>query len=118
MADEKKDQVKWAAPKEPKPEIYTNFVHTSWTLYDVRLQLGLLVPTDAGVTLDFVVEQQGAVTFGWPQAKNLRDVLTRLVESYEKTNGEIKPLKLAPTPEVTYPAVAPIPAQPPKPLSK
>ena len=102
MTDEKKPepiQFKWAPPKEPKPEIYTNFVHTSWTLFDVRFQLGLLVPANPGANTDFAVEEQGAVTFGWPQAKNLRDLLIGLVESYEKTNGEIKPLKLTPLPE-------------------
>lgn len=130
MADENKQPVfKWAVPKEPKPEIYTNFVHTSWTLYDVRFQLGLLVPAEAGASLDFIVEQQGAVTLGWPQVKNLRDLVIGLVESYEKTNGEIKPLKLTPAPPSQLPpAVAPTepvattvssePATPAKPMRR
>jgi len=96
MADETK--FTWASSKEPTPQIYTNFVHTSWTLFDVRFQLGQLVPSEPGVSNAFVVEEQGAVTFAWPAAKNLRDTLINLIESYEKTNGEIKPLKLTPLP--------------------
>lgn len=93
----------WEKPAEPKPEIYTNFVHTSWTLFDVRFQLGLLIPTEPGVSNKFAVEQQGAVTITWAQAKNLRDVLIGLVESYERTNGEIKQPKLPPTPDLLKP---------------
>lgn len=94
---------KWVKPTEPKPEIYTNFVHPTWTLLDVRFMLGQLVPTDPGVSQEFVVEQQGAVTISWAQAKILRDFLISLIESYEKTNGEIKPLKLVPAPEPPKP---------------
>ena len=53
---------KWAEAKEPKPEIYTNFVHVAWTLFDVRFQLGALVPTEPGISNEFVVEPRGAVT--------------------------------------------------------
>jgi len=91
---------KWAEAKEPKPEIYTNFVHVAWTLFDVRFQLGALVPTEPGISNEFVVEPRGAVTIAWPEAKNLRDILVGLVESYEKTNGEIKPIKLTPAPQI------------------
>jgi len=90
----------WAKPKEPTPLLYTNFVHTSWTFFDVRFQLGQLVPTNPGVSNDFVVQEQGAVIIPWGQAKNLRDILIALIESYEKTNGEIKPQKLVPVPEL------------------
>jgi hypothetical protein len=96
MADEIK--FKWAEPKEPKPQIYTNFVHTSWTLFDVRFQLGQLIPTEPGINNNFIIEEQGAVTVTWPQAKNLRDFLIGLIENYEKTNGEIKPMKITPAP--------------------
>jgi hypothetical protein len=103
MANENKQsepiKFKWAKPTEPKPEIYTNYVHTTWTLYDVRFMLGLLIPTEPGFSLEFEVEQQAAITISWAQAKNLRDFLVRLIESYEKTNGEIKPLKLTPAPD-------------------
>jgi hypothetical protein len=106
MADEQK--FKWTKSKEPTPQVYTNYVHTSWTLFDVRLQLGQLVPSEPGVSNAFVVEDQGAVTFAWPAAKNLRDTLINLIDSYEKTNGEIKPLKLTPLPPPPNAAESPL----------
>jgi hypothetical protein len=96
MADDQKPT--WITSKEPTPQVYTNFVHTSWTLFDVRFQLGQLVPSEPGASNAFVVEDQGAVTLAWPAAKNLRDTLISLIDSYEKTNGEIKPIKLTPVP--------------------
>ncbi len=108
MADENKqpqpNQFRWVKPTEPKPEIYTNFVHPTWTLFDVRFLLGQLVPTEPGASLEFVVQPQGAVTISWAEAKILRDFLVSLIENYEKTNGEIKPLKLVPAPEVPKPS--------------
>lgn len=98
MAEEKKT-FKWVKPDEPTPEIYTNFVHATWSLFDVRVILGQLEPVAPGDNNDFVVRQKGSVSFAWAQAKVLRDMLNGLVESYEKTNGEIKPLKIAPSPK-------------------
>jgi hypothetical protein len=86
----------WAKPKEVTPEIYGNYIHTSWTLFDVRFQIGQLVPSGANPSAGFVSEQRGAVTIAWPQAKALRDVLVDLVARYEKVNGEIKTPVLAP----------------------
>jgi len=100
-------------PPKPKPrrwipakdgshnEIYGNFVHPTWTLFDVRIRVGILVPDEADAS-DFVVEERAAITVSWPQAKNLRDVLTGLVTSYEEANGEIKPLKLPPDPSAKW----------------
>jgi len=95
-----KPKFAWATPKGPQPEIYTNFVHVSWTLFDMRFQLGALVPAELGVSNAFVVEPRGAVTIAWAQAKVLRDILVGMIDSYEKTNGEITPIKLAPAPEI------------------
>jgi hypothetical protein len=96
MANEPK--MTWVKPKEPTPQIYSNYIHVSWTLYDLTVQLGQLVPTEpGGVSNAFVVDDRGAVTMAWPAVKNLRDTLIVLVDSYEKTNGEIKPLKLPPS---------------------
>ncbi|MFY9905523.1 MAG: hypothetical protein WBD45_04050 [Terriglobales bacterium] len=101
MADEPKRTTRWVPSRTGSiPEIYTNYTHASWTLFDVRVRLGHLVSgepfTETGK--EFVAEELGAVTFSWPQAKFMRDMLTRLVASYEETNGEIKPLKLPPDP--------------------
>jgi len=100
-------QFRWAKPKEPKPEIYTNFIHTSWSLFDVRFQLGILVPIEPGTSPEFVVEDQGAVTISWAQVKNLRNLLNALIDSYEKTNGEIRQPKLTPAPAAAAAPVEP-----------
>ncbi len=88
-------QYKWIPARNGvNQEIYGNFVHPSWTLFDVRLRVGQLIPDEASKT--FVVEERAAVTFAWPQAKVLRDMFARLVDAYEEANGEIEPLKLPP----------------------
>lgn len=86
---------KWVKTKNEVPDIYCNFLQVSWTLFDVRFVLGQLVPTEPS-SREFVVDERGNVTIAWPETKVLRDLLTKLVEKYEETNGEIKPLKLPP----------------------
>ena len=106
MADEAKRHTRWIPSKSgDSPEIYTNYTHASWTLFDVRLRLGHLVSGDPSdeTSKEFVAEELGAVTFSWPQAKLIRDMLNKLVASYEETNGEIKPLKLPHDPTVPKP---------------
>jgi hypothetical protein len=90
-------QFTWRS-KEGTPQIYSNYVNVSWTLFDVRFILGQLIPEHPG-TKEFVVEERASVTFAWPEAKAVRDMLVTLIEQYEKTNGEIKPPKLPPSPE-------------------
>jgi hypothetical protein len=98
---EKFPERRWVDPRDGEfHELYCNFIHASWTLFDVRLRIGQLIPAEGGDAKNFVAEEQGAVTMPWPQAKNLRDLLDRLVKSYEQVNGEIKLLKLPPDPTV------------------
>jgi hypothetical protein len=103
MPEDTKPQLEWVPSRNGEmPEIYTNYIHATWTLFDVRVRLGHLIPVPKAQRTEgsnnFAVEEMGAVTFSWAQAKFIRDSLVRLVESYEKTNGEIKPLKLPPDP--------------------
>jgi hypothetical protein len=104
MADEinpSSPAYKWIPPRDgkPIPEIYTNYILSSWSNYDVRFRLGQLVPTDAG----FMVEERAAITFTWQHAKMIIRLLSDLVASYEATNGEIGPIKLPPDPTQTKP---------------
>jgi uncharacterized protein DUF3467 len=87
----------WLEAKENTPEIYGNFFHTSWTLVDVRIQVGQLVTQGADLSR-FVAEPRGAVTMAWGQAKVLRDTLNSVLAKYEEVNGEIKIAKLADRP--------------------
>jgi Protein of unknown function (DUF3467) len=107
MAEEAKRHTRWVLSKNgSSPEIYTNYTQASWTLFDVRVRFGHLVSGDSSdeTTKEFVAEEVGAVTFSWPQAKFMRDMLNKLVASYEETNGEIKPIKLPPDPTTAKPS--------------
>jgi hypothetical protein len=100
LKEPEKPKFIWVKPKESTPEMYGNYLHVSWTLFDIRIQVGKLVPTGSELT-EFVVEQQGALTVAWPEAKVLRDMLNDVVTRYEKVNGEIKPLVLPPNTPLT-----------------
>lgn len=85
-ADQK--PLKWIRNKEV-PEYYINVLHATWTVSDVRFRLGRIVPTGDQPPFGFVAEEEVGVTIAWSQMKNLRDILSNLVETYEKTNGEL-----------------------------
>jgi len=98
--EEKQPELKteWVESKEGSPEIYGNFFNTSWTVFDVRFQVGQLIPRkESDLAAGFVVEKRGAVTIAWPEAKALLIMLSDLVGRYEKVNGEIKPVILPPS---------------------
>jgi hypothetical protein len=86
---------KWVSPRDgrPIPEIYTNYIVTSWSMYDIRARIGQLVPSGEGRS-DFVVEERAALTLTWQHAKVVASLLAKLVAEYERTNGEIPVLKL------------------------
>jgi hypothetical protein len=86
----------WVKSKQGTPEIYGNYLHVSWTLFDVRLLVGQLIPSGPNLTAAFFAEERVAVTLAWPEVKILRDMVADLVAKYEKVNGEIKPLTLPP----------------------
>jgi hypothetical protein len=88
----------WDQSRFPIPEIYSNYLHTSWSLEDVRLLFGQLKPRYGDVQ-EFLVEERGAVTMSWAQAKHLATTLTALIRKYEEANGEIKRAKLADRPD-------------------
>jgi hypothetical protein len=103
MADETKrpelPTFQWVESERAVPEIYGNFLNYSWTLADVRFQIGQLIPKKPGdLSAGFVIEERAFVTIGWYQTKILRDMLASLIASYEQVNGEIKMPKLAPVP--------------------
>jgi hypothetical protein len=89
----------WICSKEGVPEVYANVIAASWTLTDVRFRIGQVVPNPNAddPKNPFVTEERAAVTIAWAQAKWLRDNLINLIASYEKVNGEIKPITLPPS---------------------
>jgi hypothetical protein len=95
--DQKAKIFPWVSSPNGNLEIYMNFHHISWSLVDVRIQFGQLIPVPAD-SRNFVSQERGAVTMAWQRAKLLAEALTALVKSYESVNGEIKPLTIPPAP--------------------
>jgi hypothetical protein len=81
--------MKWVQTKET-PEYYINAIHTTWTNSDVRFRVGRIIPQGQEIPFTFVIQEEAAITIAWAQMKNLRDILNHLIETYEKTNGELK----------------------------
>jgi hypothetical protein len=79
----------WFRAKET-PEYYINAIHTTWTVSDVRFRVGRIIPQGEKMPFTFAIQEEAAVTIAWSQMKNLRDILNQLIETYEKTNGELK----------------------------
>ena len=90
-ADQK--PLNWIRTKEV-PEYYINVLHATWTTSDVRFRLGRVVPQGEQPPFGFAAEEEVGITIAWSQMKALRDILSNLVETYEKTNGELVTPKL------------------------
>jgi hypothetical protein len=91
--EDKNTKLPWIKSPSGVSDIYSNNVHVTWTLDDVRLRIGQIVdnpetPTP-GDGFKGAVEERAALTFTWRNAKLIRDQLTKLIDSYEKINGEI-----------------------------
>ena len=88
--------VPWTKPEEGICEIYSNFYHLNWTVFDVRIRFGQIVPNpdDPPESAHVTVTEQAAITMPWGQIKALRDMLIDIVGRYEAVNGEIKVPKL------------------------
>jgi hypothetical protein len=95
--ENQKAKFPWVSSPHGNPEIYTNYHHISWSLVDVRIQFGQLMP-DKPDSQTFVSQERAAVTIAWQRAKLLAIALSDLVRSYESVNGEIKSLNLPPAP--------------------
>jgi len=70
------------------PEIYSNYLYVAWTLDDVRVTFGA-IKSDNVNGESHHAEEKGSVVLPWRQARNLRDLLSLVVDSYEAKNGEI-----------------------------
>lgn len=92
-------EIKWVR-REDSAEIYANFFFVNWSIVDVRIRLGQLIPTDnitAEGRPESVSEEQAAITISWPTIKALNNHLTDIIAKQEKANGpiELEKLKLA-----------------------
>jgi hypothetical protein len=72
-------------------DVYSNLIMVNWSLFDVRILFGQVVPPLSESVSRVVAEQRAAVTVAWAEAKVLRDLLTDAIQRYETVNGVIKP---------------------------
>ena len=103
MSEEKQPQketpkIPLIRPEDGIFETYSNFVDAVWTLFDVTFRFAQIAPSPPGSSHQFEAIESAAITVAWPEAKIISKVLADLVQRYEETNGEIKPLKLTPSP--------------------
>jgi hypothetical protein len=76
---------------------YANHVLANWTPYDVRIRFGEgyrlpeLTPEQRPTMR---IEERVSVTLSWTEAKVLRDILTDVIEKFEKLNGKITTPKI------------------------
>jgi hypothetical protein len=86
-------------PDEGIFQAYSNYIDAAWTLFDVTIRFGQVVPLPSEVGQPkFEAEENARITVAWPEAKYLATILADLVKRFEGVNGEIQPLKLAPSP--------------------
>jgi|SRR3954467_11273155 hypothetical protein len=78
--------------------VYSNWIYMNYSVTDVRIRFGLLIPSDYETPLagqpESIAEEQVSVTMSWPQVKNLSQMLKLAVEAYENSNGPIELEKL------------------------
>jgi hypothetical protein len=104
MADDKKSapetkKFPFVKPDEGIFQVYSNYIDAAWTLFDVTIRFAQIVPLPvSGSEPNFEAEENARVTLAWPEVKILANMMTDLVKRFEEANGEIKPLKLAPSP--------------------
>ena len=87
-------QLPWVKSPDGVFEVYTNAIHITWTVDDLRIRLAQVVDNpdtpNPGEGFRGVLEERAAVTFSWRGAKALRDQLNTAIENFEKANGPIK----------------------------
>ena|SRR2546423_4824249 len=96
MSEKKSERppLQWIKSPNGVVEIYTNNIHLTWSLDDIRARLGQMVESpdtpNPGAGFIGAVQERAAVTFSWRGAKMLRDQLDAIIDSYEAVNGPIK----------------------------
>ena len=80
-------------PPEGAPNIYANLSHLSWSGMDITVKLYQLVQRNRDIPGEIdkpnQVLQVAAVTFSWASAKAFHNVLTDVLQRYEKVYGPI-----------------------------
>ncbi|MGA3055683.1 MAG: DUF3467 domain-containing protein [Candidatus Korobacteraceae bacterium] len=80
-------------PSKDCVEAYSNVIHMNWAAFEVRIRFGQTVPEPRNIpsrATKWAVEERAVITMSWGQVKYARDLMTRVIDEYEKLNGEIK----------------------------
>jgi hypothetical protein len=93
MSEKDKSKMEWVKSPNGVTEIYTNSVHVTWTVDDLRIRLGQMVESmetqNPGPGFKGAIQERAAVTVSWRGAKMLRNQLEAIIDSYESVNGPI-----------------------------
>jgi hypothetical protein len=83
--------IPWVSVPDGVEDVYANYVQLNWTLYDVRMRFGQIIPhpQDPPERARWAVLESVAVAVPWGQAKLLRDLLSQVIQKYEEINGPI-----------------------------
>jgi hypothetical protein len=95
MSDEgTKTELPWIKSPNGVIDVYSNSIHVTWSLDDVRIRLAQVVDNpetpNPGLEFSGVNQERAAITLSWRMAKVLRDQLTIVITAFEKKNGQIK----------------------------
>lgn len=71
-------------------DLYVNHTQAQPSFNDLRMVMGAIVDNRGKREAPPVIEERVAVTMAWEHAKSLRDLLTRMIDAYEKENGLLR----------------------------
>lgn len=68
---------------------YSNHINVTWNAFDVRLHFG---ETDvvADKSGNINVQTKAVITVSWTEAKQIAEILSKVVGGFEKLNGPIR----------------------------
>jgi hypothetical protein len=81
----------WVAAEDGVCEAYSDWFHINWMPLTVRIRFAQIV-ADPRISPDkatWVLDERVALTLPWVTVKSLNEMFTKLITTYEKTNGEI-----------------------------
>jgi hypothetical protein len=82
----------WVTPEGGVFDTYADWYHVNWLPLNVRIRFAQIIAdprTSPNKVSSWVLEERAALTLPWLAVKTLSQMLTNLVNAYEKENGEL-----------------------------
>jgi hypothetical protein len=82
----------WVTPEDGVHEVYADWYHVNWLPLNVRIRFAQIIAdprTSPAKGSSWVLEERVALTMPWLAVKTLAEMLTKIVNAYEKENGEM-----------------------------